>query len=197
MRNTVVCCHEAIPWQLQEEILLLYQVEVYRDVQLVDMIRTGWTYLGISASKIDMLNVELSCSCDLQVTVLLSVLLPPSRLVFWECHWPEWLILLFFPYILLRFNALVVINHDLDFWKTDIYHLHPTQMWGALGRGDTGVEFAYMSLEFSWRELMNPWKGCVLVLQRGGGRGRWFVRLGARWKKAFTLPSYCSAVRNI
>lgn len=23
------------------------------------------------------------------------------------------------------------------------------------------------------------------------------VRLGSRWKKAFTLPSYCIAVRNI
>lgn len=75
--------------QLQEEILLLYQVEVYRDVQLVDMIRTSWTYLGISTSKVDMLNLELSCTRDLQVTVLLSVLSPPSRLVLQECHWPE------------------------------------------------------------------------------------------------------------
>lgn len=56
MRKNVVCWHYAIPWQLQEEVLPLYRVEVKRDVQLLDMIRTSWTHLGIYACNTDMLN---------------------------------------------------------------------------------------------------------------------------------------------
>jgi len=67
----------------------------------------------------------------------------------------------------------------------------------VLGWGDIGAVRACTLLEFSLQVLMNKGRVTCLSSIRDVEGVCDSMHLGSRWKKAFTLSSYCIAVRNL